>query len=485
MSQETADESESGSESLQGFEFEDYYDLLNVDSDADKSEILSGYREMVKDHHPDTSSLPMEEAERRFEQLVDARETLEDPRNREAYDSLGHAKYIKQSADLGRHLRPADIDESESDSGEGNKTTQSGEAGTGTRTVTPPSGEYSQERQTSIRGEARAEGEQIPTALDDAFTGGNSRRAEQPDADESTERDSIFSIDQNLSTTSLQFVGQKWGQSWRTRALVTCFGVPLLLVGIQLLPIVGSQASVELPLIELSQASVFGLFAVAAVGATLKTCLSQELALPAGGFVDDRELARFTPENASAYLSRGILFLGAPVVLLLLSAMIGAGPNPWDHTAATLQGDYTAGFLWFPLETLGLEAYSTFLDVVLLLVFVLGAVIGLLYLSLGLSISVWRGRYLTGRRLRPSLWDSVTTLAIVAVGFSLVAGSIPLGAVPTAETLPSEAQTFLALSEGDATTGTLASLGLVSVLSLPTLYKLRITVGEWLTAPTE
>ncbi|PSQ17260.1 hypothetical protein BRD00_08070 [Halobacteriales archaeon QS_8_69_26] len=73
---------------------ETFYDVLAVDEDATQERITEAYREMVKEHHPDVSEA--EDAGERFRKIVRAEEVLGDPEERERYDSMGHAAYMRR-----------------------------------------------------------------------------------------------------------------------------------------------------------------------------------------------------------------------------------------------------------------------------------------------------------------------------------------------------------------------------------------------------
>jgi molecular chaperone DnaJ len=69
-----------------------YYDLLGVSEDASTADIERAYREKLKETHPDVSD--REDASERTKRLIDAKETLTDPDERERYDRLGHENYV-------------------------------------------------------------------------------------------------------------------------------------------------------------------------------------------------------------------------------------------------------------------------------------------------------------------------------------------------------------------------------------------------------
>lgn len=65
----------------------DYYEILGVSKDADKSEIKSAFRKKARELHPDVNKAP--DAEERFKELGKAYETLSDDNKRATYDRYG------------------------------------------------------------------------------------------------------------------------------------------------------------------------------------------------------------------------------------------------------------------------------------------------------------------------------------------------------------------------------------------------------------
>ena len=65
----------------------DYYEILGVSKDADKSEIKSAFRRKAAKLHPDVNKAP--DAEERFKELGKAYETLSDDEKRAMYDRYG------------------------------------------------------------------------------------------------------------------------------------------------------------------------------------------------------------------------------------------------------------------------------------------------------------------------------------------------------------------------------------------------------------
>ena len=76
-----------------------YYELLGISPSADSTELRSAFRNLSKELHPDTTSLPHEEAAKRFQQVCEAYELLNDPQRRQAYDlsikeDVNSSKYV-------------------------------------------------------------------------------------------------------------------------------------------------------------------------------------------------------------------------------------------------------------------------------------------------------------------------------------------------------------------------------------------------------
>jgi molecular chaperone DnaJ len=71
---------------------ETYYDVLGLSPDAEVDEIRTAYRERLKETHPDVSDA--DDAGRRTQQLIQAKDVLTDVGERERYDDLGHEQYL-------------------------------------------------------------------------------------------------------------------------------------------------------------------------------------------------------------------------------------------------------------------------------------------------------------------------------------------------------------------------------------------------------
>lgn len=104
---------------------ETYYDLLDVDEDADTDEIREAYREKLHEYHPDVSDHP--DAKERFLKVKEANAVLSDPEEREKYDSLGHAAYVDSNSQ--RHPESDDQEQDDQRTSDADATADQESAG--------------------------------------------------------------------------------------------------------------------------------------------------------------------------------------------------------------------------------------------------------------------------------------------------------------------------------------------------------------------
>lgn len=64
-----------------------YYQLLEIDADANQEAIKKSYRRLAKQYHPDANP-GNKAAEEKFKQIAAAYEVLSDPQRRANYDFL-------------------------------------------------------------------------------------------------------------------------------------------------------------------------------------------------------------------------------------------------------------------------------------------------------------------------------------------------------------------------------------------------------------
>ncbi|SEH14307.1 DnaJ domain-containing protein [Natronorubrum sediminis] len=107
---------------------EDFYDLLDVPSDAPQDEIKTAYREKVREYHPDHND--DERARAQFTAVKKAYDILGDPVEQQAYDRLGHEDYVaKRTSGLPSASVWRSSDDSSDDSDDTNSSSSSASAG--------------------------------------------------------------------------------------------------------------------------------------------------------------------------------------------------------------------------------------------------------------------------------------------------------------------------------------------------------------------
>ena len=78
------------------------YELLGVSRSANNAELRKAFRQLSKELHPDTTSLPYEKATRQFQSVCEAYDLLSDPVLRAEYDNSLEKKnnLVSQSTEI-------------------------------------------------------------------------------------------------------------------------------------------------------------------------------------------------------------------------------------------------------------------------------------------------------------------------------------------------------------------------------------------------
>ncbi len=69
----------------------DYYNILGIEKNAERKEIISAFRFLAKKYHPDKNDPP--QATDKFKEIYEAYEILKDPLKRKEYDLLYEEKF--------------------------------------------------------------------------------------------------------------------------------------------------------------------------------------------------------------------------------------------------------------------------------------------------------------------------------------------------------------------------------------------------------
>lgn len=70
----------------------DYYEILEINKDADESTIKKAYRRLAKKYHPDTNT-ENSKAEQEFKEITEAYTILGNPEKKNLYDQYGHMAF--------------------------------------------------------------------------------------------------------------------------------------------------------------------------------------------------------------------------------------------------------------------------------------------------------------------------------------------------------------------------------------------------------
>ena len=74
-----------------------YYEILEIDKDADSESIKKAYKKLAKKFHPDLNPNDIESAEEKFKEINEAYHVLIDDNERNKYDLFG-SEYVPRKA---------------------------------------------------------------------------------------------------------------------------------------------------------------------------------------------------------------------------------------------------------------------------------------------------------------------------------------------------------------------------------------------------
>lgn len=86
----------------------DYYEVLEVDKNADEATIKKAYRALAKKYHPDMNPGD-EKAEKKFKEASEAYAILSDPEKKRQYDQFGHSAFSNDGGFGGFDFNSADF----------------------------------------------------------------------------------------------------------------------------------------------------------------------------------------------------------------------------------------------------------------------------------------------------------------------------------------------------------------------------------------
>ena len=66
-----------------------YYEILNINKDANENDIKKSYRKLAMKYHPDRNPDNKEECEAKFKEISEAHNILSDSSKRKKYDMFG------------------------------------------------------------------------------------------------------------------------------------------------------------------------------------------------------------------------------------------------------------------------------------------------------------------------------------------------------------------------------------------------------------
>ena len=74
-----------------------YYEILEIDKDADSESIKKAYKKLAKKLHPDLNPNDIESSEEKFKEINEAYHVLIDDNERNKYDQFG-SEYVPRKA---------------------------------------------------------------------------------------------------------------------------------------------------------------------------------------------------------------------------------------------------------------------------------------------------------------------------------------------------------------------------------------------------